>query len=144
MKHHVFVYGTLLAGEVNHDLLCTADLLGPHRTDPCFTMFDLGAYPGVTRNGGTAICGEVYRVDAKGLERLDRLEAFPQLYDRELIGSPFGRAWIYLYRGSVNGRSVIRSGNWRKLAGGVDSFRAAGVRAMRDPRNPRWRKRFGQ
>jgi len=139
MQHLVFVYGTLLAGEVNNHLLAGADLLGPHRTEPCFTLFGLGAYPGVARGGCTAIAGEVYRVGAKDLELLDRLEDYPRLYNRTLIPSPFGRAWIYLYRGRIDGRPVIRSGDWRALTGRVDSFRAAAARTARDPQNPRWR-----
>ncbi len=39
-------------------------------------MFGLGAYPGVARGGNTPITGELYRIDAKGLERLDRLEDY--------------------------------------------------------------------
>jgi gamma-glutamylcyclotransferase (GGCT)/AIG2-like uncharacterized protein YtfP len=141
MQHRVFVYGTLLAGQVNHHLLVGAELLGPHRTDPCYTMFGLGAYPGVAKGGGTAIRGEIYRVDGGGLERLDRLEDYPRLYDRVLIPSPYGRAWIYLYRGRIKGRSLIPSGDWRAVTGDADSFRAAAVRTARDPKNPRWRER---
>lgn len=117
MRHQVFVYGTLLAGEVNHHLLAGAKLLGGHRTEPCFTMFSLGAYPGVARGGGTAVVGDVYRVDTTAIHHLDRLEGYPRLYDRALIPSPFGRAWIYLYRGRINGRPVIGSGDWRSLSG---------------------------
>ena len=142
MRHLAFVYGTLLAGEVNHHLLAGSELLGPHRTEPCFTMFQLGAYPGVARGGNTAIAGEVYRIDAGDLERLDRLEDYPRLYDRTLIPSPYGRAWIYLYRGRIRGRAVIRSGDWRGLTADGDSFRAAAARTARDPKNPRWRERF--
>jgi gamma-glutamylcyclotransferase (GGCT)/AIG2-like uncharacterized protein YtfP len=141
MQHQVFVYGTLLAGEVNHHLLAGAELLGPHRSEPCFTMFGLGAYPGVARGGHTAVSGEVYRIDGKGLERLDRLEDYPRLYDRILIPSPYGRAWIYLYRGRIAGRAVIRSGDWRSLTGDAGSVRASAVRNTRDPKNPRWRER---
>jgi gamma-glutamylcyclotransferase (GGCT)/AIG2-like uncharacterized protein YtfP len=140
MHRHVFVYGTLLAGEVNHHLLAGCELLGRHRTDPRFTMLDLGAYPGVARGGSTAIAGEIYRVDSKRLELLDRLEDYPRLYDRVLIPSPYGRAWIYPYRGRVNGRAVIRSGDWRTLTANPGSFRAASIRTARDPKNPRWRE----
>jgi gamma-glutamylcyclotransferase (GGCT)/AIG2-like uncharacterized protein YtfP len=142
MQQLVFVYGTLLSGQVNHYLLSGAELLGTHRSEPCFTMIGLGPYPGVVRSGSTAIAGEVYGVDAKGLERLDRLEGFPRLYDRDLIPTPFGRAWIYLYRGRIGGRPVIVSGDWRTLASGTNPLRAAAVRTARDPKNPRWRERL--
>jgi gamma-glutamylcyclotransferase (GGCT)/AIG2-like uncharacterized protein YtfP len=139
MHHLVFVYGTLRRGEVNHRLLRDAAYLGPHRTEPCFAMFALGAYPGVTRNGSTAIAGEIFRVNARGLSRLDHLEDHPRLYDRILIPSPHGRAWIYLFRGRVAGRMVIRSGDWRDLTAGTAPIRAAARRRIRDPKNPRWR-----
>ena len=142
MQHLVFVYGTLLSGEVNHYLLTAAEMIGLHRTEPCFTMLDLGAYPGVARGGSTAIAGEIYRIDGKGLERLDRLEDYPRMYDRIRIHSPHGRAWIYVYRGRLQDRQVIRSGDWRSLTGNTDSMRAAAVRTARDPKNPRWRARF--
>lgn len=138
-QHLVFVYGTLLAGEVNHYLLTGADLCGTHRTEPCYTMFGLGAYPGVVRGGGTAVSGEVYRVDAKNLQRLDRLEDFPRLYCRVSISSRYGRAWMYLYRGRIRGRPVIASGNWRTLSANAGFLCTAIVRSARDPKNPRWR-----
>jgi gamma-glutamylaminecyclotransferase len=140
MHRRVFVYGTLLAGEVNDHLLADAALLGRHRTEPCFTLFCLGAYPGVVRGGRTSVAGEIYRVGAKDLELLDRLEDYPRLYDRILIPSPFGRAWIYVYRGPLDGRPVIGSGDWRTWTGDSSSVRAAAVRTVRDPKNPRWRE----
>ena len=134
MRQRVFVYGTLLRGEVNHHLLAGADWHGPHRTAPCFTLYRVGAYPGVVRGGGTAIVGEVYAVDGVGLRRLDRLEDYPLLYDRHLIPTSYGSAWIYLYRGVVSGRPVIVSGNWHTFTADADSCRAAGVRNLRDPK----------
>jgi gamma-glutamylcyclotransferase (GGCT)/AIG2-like uncharacterized protein YtfP len=139
MQQQVFVYGTLLRGDVNHHLLAGAQYLGPHRTAPCFALYLLGAYPGAVRGGTCAIVGEVYAVDHAGLRRLDRLEDYPRLYDRQLLGSPYGRAWIYLYRGSVQDRPMIRGGDWRAFATDPDSMRAAGVRRVRSPktRGPR-------
>jgi gamma-glutamylcyclotransferase (GGCT)/AIG2-like uncharacterized protein YtfP len=139
LHHQVFVYGTLLRGDVNHPLLQGARFLGEHRTRPCFTMYALGAYPGVAGGGRTAVTGEVFRVDGAGLKRLDRLEDYPRLYDRQLIPTPYGRAWIYLYRGDLRDRPVIQGGDWRAFAADPDSFRSAGVRGTRDPKNPRQR-----
>jgi gamma-glutamylcyclotransferase (GGCT)/AIG2-like uncharacterized protein YtfP len=136
MEHQVFVYGTLLAGEVNHHLLAGAEYLGAHRTERCFTLVNLGAYPGLVSGGRTAVVGEVYRVDGAGLRMLDRLEDYPRLYDRRLIQTRFGRAWAYLYRGSTANRRVLPGGDWREHSGARDSLRANAVRRRRDPKNP--------
>jgi gamma-glutamylaminecyclotransferase len=77
MRQRVFVYGTLLRGEVNHHLLAQAEYLGSHRTAACFSLYLLRAYPGAVRGGTSAIQGEVYGVDRAGLRRLDRLEDYP-------------------------------------------------------------------
>lgn len=122
MRHRVFVYGTLLAGEVNHPLLAGASLLGPWRTPPRYTLFDLGAYPGVARSGHTSITGEVYAIDARCLVRLDKLEEYPRLYDRQPIPTPYGCAWIYLYRGRLADRRAIPGGDWRVPIGNSASL----------------------
>lgn len=141
MHHRVFVYGTLLRGDVNHRLLNAAEFLGACHTRPCFTMYALGAYPGVARGGETAIAGEVYRVTDGQLRQLDRLEDYPRLFRRIAIPSPFGRAWIYLFRGSRRDRTRIPSGNWREPANGDNPIRSAAIRQTRDPKNPRWQQR---
>jgi gamma-glutamylaminecyclotransferase len=110
----VFVYGTLREGEVNHYLLDGAAYCGPHVTAPHFKMLHLGAYPGVVGKGSTAISGEVYHVDSRLMSALDRLEGYPHAYKRKLIPTPWGRAWIYLYRGSRNHRPLISSGQWKE------------------------------
>lgn len=141
MEHLVFVYGTLLSGGINHHLLAGAECLGTHRTQPCFTLVHLGAYPGLISGGHTAVFGEVYRVDATGLRTLDRLEDYPRLYGRRLVSTCFGRAWTYLYRGSVVDRPLLRSGDWREVSSASGSIRAVAVRRWRDPKNPGRRRR---
>ncbi|MBK1718884.1 gamma-glutamylcyclotransferase family protein [Thiocystis violacea] len=134
MRHRLFVYGTLRRGEVNHFRLDGAEWLGAHRTRPCFTLFLVGAYPGLTLGGSTPIVGEVYALDSACLRRIDRLEDYPRLYDRRLIPTSHGRAWIYLYRGRLDGRAVIQGGDWSAFAADPDSPRAAGIRHLRDPK----------
>lgn len=113
----VFVYGTLRAGEGNHHLLRGALYLGTHRTPARYTMLDLGGYPGVTA-GRTRITGEVYAVDPATLAALDRLEEYPHLYTRVLIPSPYGKTWLYLYRGPRTRRRVVPGGDWRRARPG--------------------------
>jgi gamma-glutamylcyclotransferase (GGCT)/AIG2-like uncharacterized protein YtfP len=109
----VFVYGTLRRNEVNHYLLAQARYCGTCETPPRYKMVNLGAYPGVVKGGGTSIEGEVYEVNAQQMADLDRLEGYPQAYGREVIATPWGKAWIYLYRGNLRDRVVIPSGIWR-------------------------------
>ncbi len=136
MRHLVFVYGTLLRGGVNHGLLAAAEWVGEHRTEPRFTLLQLGAYPGLISGGHTAVSGELYRVDNAGLKALDRLEDYPRLYDRRLIATRFGPAWAYLYRGSVRDRRPIPSGDWRTLSQAATPLRAAAIRGRRNSKNP--------
>jgi gamma-glutamylaminecyclotransferase len=116
----VFVYGTLVARRGQSWLVCSPMRgswpSGAHRTEPCFTLYALGGYPGLIGGGRTAISGEVYRVNQATLCMLDRLEDYPRLYLRRLIQTRFGRAWVYLYRGPVKDRAVIESGDWRDLS----------------------------
>ncbi len=140
MEHRVFVYGTLLRGEVNHHLLQRARYLGPHRTEPRFTLLVLGAYPGLVSGGDTAVFGEVYGVDTAGLHRLDQLEDYPRLYDRRVIATAHGSAWVYLYRGPRWDRARLAHGDWRQHSRGGGP-RSAAVRTRRDPKNPTHRRR---
>ncbi len=112
MKHLLFVYGSLRPGEARHRLLTGARYLGPHRTGCCYTMYDLGEYPGVVEGGHHAIAGDLYDVDAATLVRIDEYEGYPHEYTRRLIATPFGDAWIYLYRRDCPGAGVIASGDW--------------------------------
>ncbi len=113
LPQRVFVYGTLLQGECNHHLLAGAIYLGPHRTPPGFTLILLDHYPGLIRGGPHTVVGEVYLINGLILRRLDRLEGYPVEYDRQQFATPYGKAWVYLYRGPCAGRMVIRGGDWR-------------------------------
>jgi gamma-glutamylaminecyclotransferase len=114
-QHLVFVYGTLRAEEVNHDLLVLARFVAEARTEPCFDLFDLGAFPAMSAGGETAVLGEVYAVDEVTLVRLDRLEGHPSFYQRTQIRLESGQAvQTYLMdRNRMHGRARISSGDWR-------------------------------
>ena len=110
--HLLFVYGSLRPGETHHRLLADARYLGRHCTEPHFTMHDLGEYPAVVERGHHAIVGDVFIVDAATLVRVDDYEGYPHEYTRRLITTPFGSAWMYLYRRECAGAVVISSGDW--------------------------------
>ncbi|OQV64852.1 gamma-glutamylcyclotransferase, partial [Serratia nematodiphila DZ0503SBS1] len=48
------------------------------------------------------------------LAELDELKSNTKDYKRELIQTPYGSAWIYLYKHSVDGYPRITSGDWLK------------------------------
>lgn len=110
----VFVYGTLRSGQGNHRLLAGSSSSGLVRTTPEYSMVSCGMFPAIAKEGGTAILGEVYEVDAKTLERLDRLEGVPNHYFRDEITIEDGsKALAYFYPVErIAGRDLILSGDW--------------------------------
>jgi gamma-glutamylcyclotransferase (GGCT)/AIG2-like uncharacterized protein YtfP len=72
----LFVYGTLKRGGSNHAHLAGQHFLGEARTVPGFTLFSLGAYPGMVAapTDCAGVTGELWSVDAACLARLDELE----------------------------------------------------------------------
>ena len=109
----IFVYGTLMDGQVNHYLL--KDM--PHRAAYAegLVLHDLGSYPAAVKGEGT-VYGEVYEVDSETLERLDALESSPELYHREAIRVHYGAgesgsAEVYVLPEAVHSPE-IPSGRW--------------------------------
>jgi gamma-glutamylcyclotransferase (GGCT)/AIG2-like uncharacterized protein YtfP len=115
----VMVYGSLLSGLHNHGVISTGELLGTHTTKPEFTMYSLRGFPGVTHHGSTNIKGEVYEVDSNTFRDLDRLEGYPTFYTREVIDTPYGKAWIYLLNYPYNlSNEEVEDGDWRHYYSG--------------------------
>lgn len=114
------VYGSLKKGFHNHGILGDSRLVGECKSSPNFTMLDLGAFPGVVRQGSTAITLEVYEVvDEKIESRLDRLEGFKSpnskhnFYNKEMIDTEFGPAYLYTFNEeNINHLPIVESGNW--------------------------------
>ena len=108
--HLVFVYGTLRRGRGNYQrLLTTSEWLGEHVVSG-WDMYDLGAFPAVIRGTGD-VTGDVFRVSPATFNRLDMLEGYPRFYDRELIRTPVGDAWVYCHNETPSNRP-IPSGDW--------------------------------
>lgn len=109
----VFVYGTLKRGEKNHHWLEGASWQGEAELNGVL-LHDLGPFPMAVVGEGTAI-GEVYAVEGSGLARLDELEGYPRLYDRQVHSLSDGRrAWVYLGRPSqVRHAPLVAGGSWR-------------------------------
>jgi gamma-glutamylaminecyclotransferase len=112
----LFFYGTLLSGERHHEQLRGAPLVAAPRTEPRYTLVDLGRYPALLEGGTTSVAGEVYEVDEELLRALDRFEGVPTLYRRaalHLIGGDVAEG--YLLAAPRPARAdVIASGDWRE------------------------------
>jgi gamma-glutamylcyclotransferase (GGCT)/AIG2-like uncharacterized protein YtfP len=108
----VFVYGTLKRGEKNHHWLEGASWQGEAELSGVL-LHDLGPFPMAVIGEGTAI-GEVYGVEEHGLARLDELEGYPRLYDRQMLSLNDGRqAWVYLGRlRQVRHAPLVVGGSW--------------------------------
>jgi gamma-glutamylcyclotransferase (GGCT)/AIG2-like uncharacterized protein YtfP len=108
----VFVYGTLKRGEKNHHWLEGASWQGEAELSGVL-LHDLGPFPMAVIGDGTAI-GEVYAVEERGLARLDELEGYPRLYDRQMLSLNDGRqAWVYLGRPrQVRDAPLVVGGSW--------------------------------
>lgn len=87
MKTLLFLYGTLKRGCRNHHLMRGQEFLSPARTVPRYRLYDSSHYPClVERDGnGRAILGELWRVDAAALERLDEFEEVGHTFARRAI-----------------------------------------------------------
>ena len=120
--HLIFVYGSLLSGEANHPVMvrCGARLEGAARTAAGFSLYDLGTYPALAREGVTEVVGELYVLPDETLPMLDAFEGHPHLYRREEIALGDGRrAEAYLWTRdsfleSLATRRRLESGDWRR------------------------------
>jgi gamma-glutamylaminecyclotransferase len=113
----IFVYGTLKRGGVHHGRLAGQVYVGETATKAEYRLYSLDGYPGMVpaenAAGGRSIRGEIWRVDAACLARLDAFEGVAEaLYRRAAarLEPPHDRPGIetYLYLRSTQGRAEIR------------------------------------
>ncbi len=117
--YRVAVYGTLKRNQSNHGVLAGSRFVGACSLSS-IVLYDLGPYPGARLQPSQGVEVEVYDVDGATFARLDELEDYDAaspgkgLYDRRLLETPLGKAWVYLYNHAVTGCQEIRSGAWPK------------------------------
>lgn len=122
---NIFVYGTLKTGESNHYLI--APFIVERRSATVDgTLYDCGAWPAL-QDGNGIVHGEVMTVAHNDLKVLlpvlDRLEEYDPTDEDH---SPYLRrvvqcrvtdvesveAYVYLYRGPLDGLKALSSGRW--------------------------------
>ncbi|PPS64842.1 hypothetical protein CRX72_05830 [Pantoea sp. BRM17] len=62
-----------------------------------------------------------FHIDASTLGELDALRCKNGEYKRQLIQTPYGSAWLYVYQRSVAGRPHIASGDWLQRDDAADA-----------------------
>lgn len=98
MINKVFVYGTLKKGNTLRgiDKFGDAEFVGhADTTDSQYNMYTLGSFPAVTMDGKNKVSGEVWEVGEETFQVLDQIEGYPDFYDRSVISTTAGDAWIY-------------------------------------------------
>lgn len=119
-KHLVSVYGSLRKKQSNYEYYLSSSIYkGTFSTEPEYTLHSLSFYPGLKLNGNTSVVMEVYEVDEKTLETLNRLEGYrpgekSSFYDRIEINTPWGKAFTYIYVNELSKESIVESGDWVK------------------------------
>lgn len=114
----VAVYGSLRKTMHNHKYYLTdSTFKGKFTTEPIYSMHEISSYPGLKLNGNTSIIMEVYEVSNSVLEYLDRLEGYVEgasnnHYDRIETPTPWGDAYLYIYKNKLSPESVVESGDW--------------------------------
>lgn len=114
---YIGVYGTLKKGHRANDLLENSDFIGTFKEAIPFQMYNLGAYPALIKDSvNNIITLEVYKVeDPVTLQRLDRYEGYPSLYQKSHINVENMDVIIYTMEDKeyVNDSLIVKSGNWK-------------------------------
>jgi len=127
LNQRVAVYGSLLKGLHNHERIIgkfiktgEAVFLGKDITKDEFSMYDLGAFPGVTLEPRNQIYTEVYAVSEECLKFIRLLEGVTPgqndgLYREKTIETKFGDAYIYIFNRDPHTKPIEADGiiNWR-------------------------------
>lgn len=115
----LFAYGTLRRGAPMHGLLeGRTDWLGS--ASVAGRLVDLGAFPGLVppQAPGDRVHGDLFAIaeaqEQELLDALDRYEGARFERVQQTVDGPDGpaRAWLYVYRGAVDGRPVVSGGDY--------------------------------
>ena len=106
-----FVYGTLMAGESNHNYyLRNRECIGKASVTG-FDMYDIGSFPGIVPGAGV-VKGELYEITDEDLENFDYLEGEGDLYIRKCVPAAADSgevlfAHVYEYNYAVSDLELI-------------------------------------
>lgn len=96
MTSNLFVYGTLKQdGRLTLARFPGAKFVSRAETiEELHGMISLGSFPGVIP-GNSRVVGEVWEVDRDTKQQVDRIEGYPTFYNRQIVDTTAGPAWMY-------------------------------------------------
>ena len=121
---HLFVYGTLMSGEVRYEEL-TPYIESKEDANMRGILYDLRSYPGV-KVGEGIVHGELIKMNdvESCLNDMDLIEGFNgyetnnSLYERTIVpihtNNGVHWAWTYVYSGHVEENNRIENGRWKQ------------------------------
>lgn len=121
----IAVYGSLRKEFGNHGLIKDAEYKGMFSTDPVYSLYSLGGYPGLKENGNTSVVMEVYAVNEAEAHNVDMLEGYTPgepayFYDKVNLETPWGNAGLYIYVGTPSQNKLVKSGDWFTFKKGLE------------------------
>lgn len=115
---NIIVYGTLMCGERNYYLCENAISIIPCKIQG--QLFDTGyGYPAFVSDGLMSVTAELITIPIEDLPRIDRLEGYPDLYDRKVIDATLddgtkASGWVYIMTELPRHATQIPSGRWKE------------------------------
>lgn len=109
----IFVYGTLMVGERRNGLMDRAAYGGKYFLKD-YGCYNVDNFPGIVKDKGAKVEGEIYFVPYPLLQVLDKYEAEGTLYERKnvVVCNPPAllSCQVYVYKGKVSGKRI--EGRW--------------------------------
>ncbi|GMV15294.1 MAG: gamma-glutamylcyclotransferase [Sorangiineae bacterium PRO1] len=112
----LFVYGTFLSGEREHDVIAKAKCHGVVKTARGYSLVEARAMAGLLEGGDSEVTGELWEVGYDVLNACDKRRDHPALYirrDVRLADGSVAHAY-FLRHEQARGLRRIRSGDWRQ------------------------------
>ncbi len=114
---YLFCYGSLMKGLHNHIFLKNATYINEHAIKG--TLYSLGLFPAL-KKGKNKVIGEIYKIDAHTLNRIDQLEGYREkekessFYNRKsfkaVIDGKKVKVFYYEFSGDITRYKPLESG----------------------------------
>lgn len=115
----IFVYGTLMKGNRNHEAYLSGSRYLGEANLRDFALYHLGSYPGIKEEKDGTVLGEVYEVTRETLQRIHHLEGEGHLYSYREVSVwqegimlyPVG-TYVYLHEVEKKNKVAVTDQPW--------------------------------